>query len=327
MKIAVRVAVSVIVLALLLTLLPFDEIKQAVGGLSPLLWLGVLLGFLVGHRAGVEKWRSLVNAGRAALGSRQAVRCYAAGLFANLCLPSIVGGDVLRAALASRVTGRTEAVVIGALADRLLDVMALATLITIGALAAPTLLPGAASWLVAGLVFGGAATAVIAVTIAGRRPLSSWSPRFRRRIGRTLVGLRRLRRYPRVTAGAFTISLGIQSGFVLLNAAVGRAVGIDVPVIAWFLVWPLAKVAALLPISLGGLGLRDATLGALLVPLGVPMALGVVASLVWQSVLIAGGLIAGGLWMLLGREGAAGARQELRRLRRSVGSEGRRGHA
>lgn len=316
MKIAVRVAVSVIVLALLLTLLPFDEIKQAVGGLSPLLWLGVLAGFLVGHRAGVEKWRSLVNAGRADLGSRQAVRCYAAGLFANLCLPSIVGGDVLRAALASRVTGRTEAVVIGALSDRLLDVMALAVLISVGALAAPTLLPGAASWGVAGLVLGGAAVAAIAVTIAGRRPLRSWPPRFRRRIGRTLVGLRRLRRYPRVTARAFAISLAIQSGFVLLNAAIGRAVGIDVPVIAWFLVWPLAKVAALLPISLGGLGLRDATLGALLVPLGVPMALGVVASLVWQSVLIAGGLIAGGVWMLLGRQGATGARQELRALRR-----------
>ena len=37
MKIAVRVAVSVIVLALLLTLLPFDEIKEAVAGLIPLL--------------------------------------------------------------------------------------------------------------------------------------------------------------------------------------------------------------------------------------------------------------------------------------------------
>jgi len=314
-KIAVRVAVSVIVLALLLTLLPYDEIKQAVGGLSPLLWLGVLAGFLVGHRAGVEKWRSIINASRADLGSRPAVRCYAAGLFANLCLPSIVGGDVLRAALASRVTGRTEAVVIGALADRLLDVTALAVLISVGALAAPSVLPGAASWGIAGLVVGGAIAGAVAVAIAGRRPLRSWPPRFRRRIGRTLVGLRRLRRYPRVTARAFAISLAIQSGFVLLNAAIGRAVGIDVPVIAWFLVWPLAKVAALLPISLGGLGLRDATLGALMVPLGVPMALGVVASLVWQSVLIAGGLIAGGVWLLLGREGASGARRELRALR------------
>ena len=78
MKIAVRVAVSVIVLALLLTLLPFDEIKKAVAGLSPLLWLGVLAGFLVGHRAGVEKWRSIINASRADLRSRPAVRCYAA---------------------------------------------------------------------------------------------------------------------------------------------------------------------------------------------------------------------------------------------------------
>jgi hypothetical protein len=88
----------------------------------------------------------------------------------------------------------------------------------------------------------------------------------------------------------------MQGGFVLLNAWIGKSIGVSVPLAVWFLVWPLAKLAGLLPISLGGLGVRDATLGALLVPAGVPLALGVVASLIWQSILIAGGLLAGALW-------------------------------
>jgi hypothetical protein len=88
----------------------------------------------------------------------------------------------------------------------------------------------------------------------------------------------------------------MQAGFVLLNWWIGSSLGIDVPVSAWFFVWPLAKLAGLMPVGVNGLGVRDATLGALLVPLGVPMASGVVTSLVWQSVLIAGGLLGGIYW-------------------------------
>ncbi|MFV1986736.1 MAG: hypothetical protein ACC682_05625, partial [Gemmatimonadota bacterium] len=57
----------------------------------------------------------------------------------------------------------------------------------------------------------------------------------------------------------------------------------------------------LLPVSLGGLGVRDATLGAALLPFGIPMATGVAVSLLWQTVLIAGGLLAGGVWIVLTR--------------------------
>ena len=76
-------------------------------------------------------------------------------------------------------------------------------------------------------------------------------------------------------------------------------IGVDIPLAAWFLVWPLSKLAALVPISLGGLGVREATLAALLVPFGIAPALGVVTALLWQTVLLAGGLFAGGLWWLM----------------------------
>jgi uncharacterized membrane protein YbhN (UPF0104 family) len=81
----------------------------------------------------------------------------------------------------------------------------------------------------------------------------------------------------------------------------GRSVGIEVPLAVWFLVWPLAKIASLLPISLGGLAVREASLAALLVPFGVPVARSVVCSLLWQTVLIAGGLLGGLTWLILSR--------------------------
>src|SRR5262249_33866997 len=104
-----------------------------------------------------------------------------------------------------------------------------------------------------------------------------------------------------------TISLLIQSLFVMLNVWIGAQIGIRLALPLWFMAWPLAKVAGLMPISLGGLAVRDATFGALLVPLGVPMARGVVAALVWQTVVIAGGLLGGVAWWSLTRAQSGGA--------------------
>ncbi len=53
----------------------------------------------------------------------------------------------------------------------------------------------------------------------------------------------------------------------------------------------------MLPVSFGGLGVREAAFAALVAPFG-PESLAVAQSLVWQSVLIAGGLAAGGFWVL-----------------------------
>jgi uncharacterized membrane protein YbhN (UPF0104 family) len=305
-KLWLKVAVSGGVLALLFALLPWTQVRDAVTRLPLLVWLGVFAGFLVGHQMGVFKWRLLVNAGHGTLGIREATRCYAAGLFANLCLPTVVGGDVLRAALAGRACGRLEAALLGGVADRVIDIATLTVLIAVGAVFARGALPGwAAEVTTAGLVVALGA-ALLAAPLLLWMPLRRWPRRLRRPVGRSLVSLRELARHPSAAVGASVLSFGIQSLFVLLNVWIGRTVGINLPLGVWFVAWPLAKVAGLVPISLGGIAVRDATFGALLVPLGVPMATGVVAHLIWQSVNVAGGLTGGLAWWALSRrlEGA-----------------------
>jgi hypothetical protein len=146
----------------------------------------------------------LVNAGRATLHRADAVRCYAAGLFTNMCLPSIVGGDVLRAALATKATGRPEAAVLGGLADRVSDTIALLLLLFAGGALAHSVLPG---WgkqavlyaLVLTVVVGG-----ILLPLMLRRPLKRWPARIRRPPA-ARVALRRLVQQPRVGASAFVL--------------------------------------------------------------------------------------------------------------------------
>lgn len=317
MKLALRVGVSALVLTLLIVFLPWAEVWQAVTRMSLAVWLTVLGAFVAGHAVNALKWRLLVNAGRSTLGRIEAIRFHYAGLFANMWLPGIVGGDVLRAVMASRTSARPEAVVLGALADRVIDTLSIGFLLAAGAFLVRNALPGSGATGVTITLFAGAVVAAVLLPILLRRPISKWPRKLRRPVGRGLVALRRLGRRPGTALAALGLSLAIQSGFVLLNAWIGQAIGIAVPVGAWFLAWSLAKLAGLLPISLGGLGVRDATLAALLVPFGVPAALGVVASLIWQSVLITGGLVGGAIWWGLGRlPGAAPA--SLRRVAEPV---------
>jgi len=85
----------------------------------------------------------------------------------------------------------------------------------------------------------------------------------------------------------------IQGTFVLLNALLALACGLFLPFRVWLFAWPLAKLAALLPLTQGGMGIREAVLVALLVPFGAASSLTLASGLAWEGIIIAGGLIAG----------------------------------
>ncbi|MFN0178760.1 MAG: YbhN family protein [Gemmatimonadales bacterium] len=301
MKLGLKILVSGSLLAAVFAIVPWREMRDAAVALPPQVWGGVLLGFLAGHALGIDKWRRFVNIGRAGLRSVDATLCYSAGLFANLCLPSIVGGDLLRMGLAGRITRRPEAALWGGVMDRLTDTIALILLAAVGGVLARQQLTGWASTLLNASLVVGLGIVGLAVPAAARRPLERWPRKVRRPIGRSLVAFRRLGRQPAVAAAGLAKSLTIQGGFVLLNAWMGTHLGITVPLAVWLLTWPLAKIASLIPISLGGLAVREASLAAAMLPFGVPAARAIAASLLWQTVLIASGLLGGLVWLVLSR--------------------------
>jgi uncharacterized membrane protein YbhN (UPF0104 family) len=87
------------------------------------------------------------------------------------------------------------------------------------------------------------------------------------------------------------ISMAVQCLFVAINIAFAEAAHVEAPVAAWFFAWTTAKIIAIAPISLGGLGVREASMAALLVPFGADPAQVVAIGLVWQSVLYVSGFI------------------------------------
>ncbi|PYU09947.1 MAG: TIGR00374 family protein, partial [Acidobacteria bacterium] len=56
------------------------------------------------------------------------------------------------------------------------------------------------------------------------------------------------------------------------------------PLRAWLFAWPLAKLSALLPVTQGGIGVREVALAALAAPFGAAPVLTVAVGLVWEAI-------------------------------------------
>jgi len=127
--------------------------------------------------------------------------------------------------------------------------------------------------------------------------------RFKRRrsLVRVRLAVRSAARRPQVLLASLALGVTLQGSLVLLNSSLGRACGLECSLAVWFFVWPLAKLSAVLPITQGGVGVREAALAALFATFGVPWAMSVAAGLVFELVIITGALISGPLAMTLGR--------------------------
>lgn len=287
---------AIAVFLLLLHFLPLAPLRAALGRVPPLRFVSILVLYLAAHTVGIFKWRMVVNAAGGEVDFPTSAQCYLGGLFGTLFLPSIIGGDVIRLTVGLRRSPRPAAVLAGNLADRFLDVTAQGALVFLGLI----LLPGSVSSDLAPsvrkalLALAILAAILMALALFLYRPLMRGrSVRFRRRIARLRHALRSVRRSPRALATGWLLALFIQFSFVFLTALLAISCGLILPLRVWLFAWPLAKIAALLPLTQGGIGVREAALVALLIPFGAPAALTLAAGLIWEGIIIAGGLIAG----------------------------------
>ena len=99
-------------------------------------------------------------------------------------------------------------------------------------------------------------------------------------------------------------SFVVQMAGAAAVACIGRALGITLPLAAWFAVVPLVALAMAVPISISGAGVREGLLVLLLAPYGVKTDAGVAVGLLWFLATIVTGLVGGVLFMLEPRPAA-----------------------
>ena len=279
-----RVGISVAALAILFRFIPVRELLRAIVQVPAATLVVTLFVVVAGHVCAATKWHLLQ--GDAGLPLLTTLRAHFSGIMANLWLPGVVGGDLVRVGMVVRQSTRPAAVALASLVDRIIDsatllLLALAGLMAIGAPAED------------------ARRAFVAVLVTATVGLAAlvgvyWFLKRRshgKRISQIQQAIDLLKRRPLAVAGAFLMSIAIQASFILVNAQLGLAVGVRTSMAVWFMAWPLSKLVALAPISAAGIGIREAAIVMLMRPFTTASHGVMASSLLWQGVLFTGGLI------------------------------------
>lgn len=269
-----RLLTSAVMLAVLLTRIHVHDLFPDHRPFS-LLWLGGALAVTVaGIVLSTLRWQYVLRVLELPGSLSTLLSHYLAGLFVGNFLPSTIGGDVVRVTRLSAGNGDTSASFASVVLERLTGWLVL-PVITLFALAThPSLLHlGAATRLALILSLG---TLVLLVVLLTLTASPSGGGRFReqpgwlRFAGAVHLGLIRFRHRPLASGSVLVAGFAYQLAVVLAAWMMAHALGISVGWAAILAFMPAVGIAQVLPISIGGLGVREAAFVVFLHPLGVP---------------------------------------------------------
>jgi len=256
--------VSGSLIAFLLHRVGIDRLAEQLS-LVNLLWLtSAVLVFMLSHFLGSFQWTLLLHADGIPLPWTKALQFYFVGLFFNNFLISGLGGDLFRMVDVKRYSRKGAVAVSTVFLDRFMGLLVLSSL---ALLVSPviTVLWGfplrfqvilvvfSVGWLLVLLIFFNRRFARF-LTWGVRRMI----PRNLEIKGRTVYNhIHAFGRKRKLFLTVILISLVVQSMRVLTHYLLARSFHVSLPILYFFLIIPVIAITASLPVSLGGLGIRE----------------------------------------------------------------------
>ena len=221
------------------------------------------------------------------------------GMFFSLCLPSSIGGDVIKAYRVGDTTSRRLLAGCSVLADRLTGLAALGVLAGT-ALATGEYRLGLAAALGVALVLLAGVLVAFWLGLQSIDRIMNLLPESHRARD-FLAQLLPYQQRPLLITQAVGWSFLVQMGGAVVVALMARTLQVELPLVVWFSVVPLVALLMVLPVSIGGFGMRENAMEFLLGEQGVPTDKAVAVALLWGLGTIATGL-AGGVLFLFDRD-------------------------
>jgi hypothetical protein len=303
--IGAKALVSLALLGYLLTRLNLDGLGAVFVRTVPGLFLLAVAFFALSNTLGALQWHLLLRVQRIPISFGRSLVFYLVGVFFNNVLLGNIGGDALRVYDIRRLSGHTSGGLAATAVDRFLGLFSACTL----ALSAWTLMSGLGGVETVSVllpVWGGLLVGMGVVFSQRLGDLAQlWGERFLpASLVAPLTSLRRsfgaFRQQPGRLFMAWCISIGVQFCRILVYWSAGMAVGMKAELIYFIAFQPVAAVIAALPISVGGLGVRENTLVSLFAHFGVANELSTAMSLLGYAAGIIASL-AGGVAFVLRR--------------------------
>jgi uncharacterized membrane protein YbhN (UPF0104 family) len=228
--------------------------------------------------------------------------------FFNNFLPSNIGGDVIRIADTAPAAGSKTLATTVVLIDRGLGLLGLILMAALGATTGPQF---AASGIGAGMLWmafvGGSTLATLALVFPEAftrllQPLrllhAEWVDE---RLARLTSALLRFRETPTALCGCFAGAVAVQTILVLFYLAIAHSMAIPIGFTSLAVIVPVTFIVQMLPVSMNGLGVREATFGFYFTRLGLPLESALLVSFVGAALIILFSL--SGAVVYIGRQG------------------------
>jgi uncharacterized membrane protein YbhN (UPF0104 family) len=258
----VRVAITTILLAVVGSRINWQRMGERLRHGHPLdfvIAVGLMLFALV---IGAYRWSRLLSKSDIRLGASPLARVYAVSTFSNTFLPTAVGGDVTRALLVVRRGPMLTRVSITIILDRVGGLIGLVVLAWIALAFRPTTVSDGAqiflTWVTAAVIMG--SLLILIIVFKGSGVVRSLTP------GRLIPIAQQSRsllhsyaRDPLMFIVLVSLSLIYQGLVSMQLVMLARAIDVHLPFTTAAVVLALVTVVTLIPVSIGGFGIREGT--------------------------------------------------------------------
>lgn len=241
------------------------------------------------------RWQQLLATQNVHLPFRRLLNSFLVAIFANNFLPSNIGGDVVRIRDSARAAGSKTLATTVVLADRGLGVLGLAVVATVGSTLAARR-SDAIGPLGPSILWGGLLVAVTLCVLVLAMPerLSLLAKPLRwlhaewvdKRMDLVTAALTRFRQAPMTMAAGFASAVLVQATLVGFYWAVAAAIDVRVPLGHLAILVPVSFIVQMVPVSLNGLGVREATFGVYLTQIGVKLEAAVALSFIGAALVM-----------------------------------------
>lgn len=270
-----RVVATVVMLTWLSRHVHLSSLRLPVWRLATLLWLAAALALTLGAVVlSALRWQRVLLAVDLPRRTPTLVKHYLAGQFVGNFLPTTIGGDVLRVSRLSAGERETPRAVASVVLERLTGWLVLPVLTLVALFVNPGLRqaaprPAQTAFTVA---VGTLVLLAAIVTVAGSAGFGRFlagNEGWRRFTGALHLGLERVRRHPWLAFEIVTVGFAYQLAVLLSAFLAAKTLGLDLGWTAVLAFFPVVAIVQVLPLTVSGLGTREAALVFFLHPLGV----------------------------------------------------------
>lgn len=298
LNIAVKLLVSGGLLYYLVASSNLQGLSAVISGAAPVFFALAILFFILSNALGAVQWHMLLRAQGLTISLRQATVLYWIGVFFNNVLLGNIGGDALRIYDVRRITGDGAGGAAATFLDRFVGLFSTCTL----AMIAFALIDAVRAAGLVGVVFPVWLALICLLTMGLSRRVGGFAerlvcPLLPGAAARIVVKLRQsfvvYRHRGSLLATVWCVSMGVQLCRILVYWSAGLAVGVHVGLWNFVGFQPTAAIIAAVPISIGGLGVRENVLVQLFGSVGVEESVALAMSLLGYTSGILASLLGG----------------------------------